>query len=108
MYHLSVRCGPRREDRDLLWELARLVMDAGVHVGELRFTAPDHVVVPLTGVPGPARDRLVRIVKEWWFGARHVGTLTLTTPSGRVLLDYHSADAPDPRALLELLGADED
>ncbi|MFB7325163.1 hypothetical protein [Streptomyces sp. NPDC056190] len=108
MYHLSVRCGPRREDRDLLWELARLVMDAGVHVGELRFTAPDHVVVPLTGVPGPARDRLVRIVEEWWFGARHVGTLTLTTPSGRVLLDYHSADAPDPRALLELLGADED
>jgi hypothetical protein len=108
VYHLSVRCGPRREDRDLLWELARLVMDASVHSGELRFTAPDHVVVPLTGVPGPARDRLVRIVEEWWFGARHVGTLTLTTPSGSVLLDYDSADTPDPRAFPELLRADED
>ncbi|MBB4716917.1 hypothetical protein BJ965_006799 [Streptomyces luteogriseus] len=108
VYHLSVRCGPRREDRDLMWELARLVMDAGVHDGELRFTAPDHVVVPLTGVPGAARDRLMRIVEEWWFGARRVGTLTLTTPSGGVLLDYDSADAPDPRALPELLRADED
>ncbi|MCX3288322.1 hypothetical protein OR263_16685 [Streptomyces sp. NEAU-H22] len=108
VYHLSVRCGPRREDRDLMWELARLVMDAGVHDGELRFTAPDHVVVPLTGVPGAARDRLMRIVAQWWFGARRVGTLTLTTPSGTVLLDHDSADAPDPRALPELLRADED
>ncbi|MEU0929964.1 hypothetical protein [Streptomyces malaysiensis] len=107
-YHLSVRCGPRRVDRDLMWELARLIMDAGVHDGELRFTTPDQVVVPLTGVPGPARDRLARIVEEWWIGAHHVGTLTLTTPTGSVLLDHDSADAPDPRAFAELVHADED
>ncbi|MER6305023.1 hypothetical protein [Streptomyces sp. NPDC001657] len=107
-YRLDVRCGPRRVDRDLMWELARLVMDTDVHDGELRFMTPDHVVVPLTGVPRPARDRLVRIVEEWWFGARHVGSLTLTTPAGSVLLDHDSADAPGPLALPELLRADED
>ncbi|MFB6779670.1 hypothetical protein ACFCX0_20090 [Streptomyces sp. NPDC056352] len=107
-YHLSVRCGPRRVDRDLMWELARLVMDAGVHDGELRFTTPNQMVVPLTGIPGRARDRLARIIEEWWFGARHVGTLTLTTPTGSVLLDHDSADAPDPRALAELVHGDED
>ncbi|MFJ4575516.1 hypothetical protein ACIP4W_29700 [Streptomyces sp. NPDC088846] len=107
-YRLDIRCGPRRVDRDLLWELARLVMDAGVYDGELRFTTPDHVVVPLTDVPGPARDRLMRIIEEWWFGARHAGSLTLTTRTGSVLLDHDSAEAPGLRALPELLGADED
>lgn len=107
-YYLRVHCGPRRVDRDLMWELARVVMEAGVHDGELRFTRPDHVIVPLTGVSGPARDRLARIVQEWWFAARHVGTLTLTTPTGSVLLDHASADSSDVRALAELVHADED
>lgn len=107
-YRLDVHCGPRRVDRDLMWELARLVMDVGVHDGELRFTTPDHMVVPLTGVPRPARDRLVRIIEEWWFGAPHIGSLTLTTPTGSVRLDHDSADAPGPRALPELLRVDED
>lgn len=106
-YYLRVRCGPRRVDRDLMWELARVVMEAGVHDGALRFTTPDHVIVPLTGVSGPARDRLARIVQEWWLAARHVGTLTLTTPTGSVLLDHASADTSDIRALAELVHTDE-
>ncbi|MFI2264465.1 hypothetical protein [Streptomyces tubercidicus] len=106
-YRLDVRCGPRRVDRDLMWELARLVMDTGVHGGELWFTTLDHMVVPLAGVPRLARDRLAQIVEEWWFGAHHVGTLTLTTPTGSVLLDHDSADAPDPRAFPELLRAED-
>ncbi|WP_406446838.1 hypothetical protein OHB14_50040 [Streptomyces sp. NBC_01613] len=107
-HRLDIRCGPRRVDRDLMWELARLVVDVAVHDGELRFTTPDHVIVPLTGVPRSARDRLVRIVEEWWFGAGHVGTLTLTTPTGSVLLDQDSDDASGLRTLPELLRADED
>ncbi|WP_435643028.1 hypothetical protein ACR9VJ_11870 [Streptomyces sp. H49] len=107
-YYLTVRCGPRSVDRDRMWELARLVMDADVHNGELRFTAPNHVVIPLTGVAGPARDRLVRIVEEWWFSDRRVGTLTLTTSTGSVVLDYDSADSADPRAIAHLLGVIED
>ena len=107
-YRLDIRCGPRSVDRDLMWELARLVMDIAVHDGELRFATPDHVIVPLTGVPRRARDRLVRIVEEWWFGDRHIGTLTLTTPTGSVLLDQDSDDASGLRALPELLRADED
>lgn len=106
-YRLDVRCGPRRVDRDLLWELARLVVDTGVHDGELRFPTPDHVVIPLTDVTRPARARLARIVEEWWFSARHVGSLTLTTPTGSVRLDQDSADAPGPLALPELLHLDE-
>lgn len=107
-YYLTVRCGPRRVDRDLMWELARLVMDADVHNGELRFTTPNQVVIPLTGVSGPARDRLMRIVEEWWFGDRRVGTLTLTTSTGSVVFDHDSADSADPRAIAHLLGVTED
>lgn len=107
-YDLIVRCGPRRVDRDLLWELARVVMDAGVHGAELRFTTPNQMVIPLSGVSTPSRDRLVRIVQGWWAGAPHVGTLTLTTPMGRVLLDHDVADDPYPRALEELVHTDED
>lgn len=99
---------PTGVDRDLLWQLARAVMEADVYDGELRFTTPDHVVVPLTGVSGPARGRLARIVQEWWFAARHVGTLTLTTPTGNVLLDHASVDSSDVRALAELVHTDED
>ncbi|MBM7440467.1 hypothetical protein [Streptomyces sp. HB132] len=54
-----------------------------------------------------ARDGLARIVEEWWFGARHVGSLTLTTSTGSVRLDHDSADAPDRFALPELLHVDE-
>ncbi|MGQ4429444.1 MULTISPECIES: hypothetical protein [unclassified Streptomyces] len=107
-YQLDIRCGPGREDRDLMWELARLIVDTSVHDGELRFPTPDHVVVPLTDVTRPARARLTRIVEEWWSGARHVGSLTLTTPTGTVVLDRDSADAPDLLALPALLHVEEE
>ncbi|MFI6403956.1 hypothetical protein [Streptomyces sp. NPDC050548] len=107
-YQLDIRCGPGREDRDLMWELARLIVDTSVHDGELRFPTPDHVVVPLTDVTRPARARLTRIVEEWWSGARHVGSLTLTTPTGTVVLDRDSADAPGLLALPALLHVEEE
>ncbi|WP_330316550.1 hypothetical protein [Streptomyces platensis] len=106
-YRLDVRCGPRSSDRDLLWDLARLVVDTGMYDGELKFATPDHVVVSLTYVPDPTRDRLMRIIEEWWFSARRVGSLTLSTRTGSVLLDHDSVTAPGPHALRGLLGADE-